>query len=432
MNVYTRRSEIRWMLISLLILVPCIGFAIVKVTSAQGPLIDDPQAVAAEKQASEQAAEFAPCIKEAEAFRDEVKAFEDAAAAAKDAAVAQAKKDARFGQKPKPITSGDYDVAWDKVTPILKRARTLEKDCLRLANSAYPDAEKVLPTWKLVNKAGTSIEDPGEAKCEDKPDDKKGEEKKKCLAAHNEKQQVQRQRLEQYIADKDVSLKALIQHVTVASERLQANVAQTAAAVKDEKIRQTLPEGLLERNVAIGVGAGVALLALIVSYLSVHMASRRRLKTAEKLRQFADTPEAAAQTTGIVRLGMHANAGEPGMVIGAAIGALVVALLLKPEEDPTIVLGDMFVAGTMAGVVGGLVLQWIARAIVGTRWRLNAKEIGEIETPTMPVVLVTDGVKPAEEKAFLRDLKKLPFAEATAKVQDIATAAEERILMGGD
>ena len=52
-----------------------------------------------------------------------------------------------------------------------------------------------------------------------------------------------------------------------------AATAERAAPTK----REQLPKGLLSREVAISVGVGLALVALLISFLSVRAASMRRL-----------------------------------------------------------------------------------------------------------------------------------------------------------
>jgi hypothetical protein len=221
-------------------------------------------------------------------------------------------------------------------------------------------------------------------------------------------------------------------HADAAKTALAAAVQNATTQRQSDIIQAPLPQGLFPRGAAIGVGVGVALIALIISYVSVRSASVRRGKTLVALRRFANTPEAGLQAAAIVRLAAHHNGGEPGMVLGAAIGGLLAALA-APTENPNIFIADLFVAGAMGGLLIGLAAQWLVRTLTGVaRWRERTKELGDIEKPTIPVALILGGVTPGLEKQFLRYFEALPVADAATVVQKLAAQAEEQILAAAD
>ena len=158
----------------------------------------------------------------------------------------------------------------------------------------------------------------------------------------------------------------------------------------------------------------------------------RRAKLLLALRRFANTPEAGLQAAAIVRLAAHHNGGEPGMVLGAALGGLLAALL-APSDNPNVFMADLFVAGAMGGLLLGLAGQWIVRTVFAVaRWRQRTQELGEVEKPTIPVALVLGGVSHGLEKQFLRYFEALPIGDAAAWVQTVATQAEEQILAAAE
>jgi hypothetical protein len=213
--------------------------------------------------------------------------------------------------------------------------------------------------------------------------------------------------------------------LTDEAKKSQQN-AQTA------RVRQELPEGLFPRVAAIGVGVAVALAALVISYISARSVSTRRARALVGLRRFANTPEAGLQAASIIRFAAHHNGGEPGMVLGAALGGLLAAILV-PTLGEGLFLGDLYVAGCMGGLLFGLALQWLVRTISGFgRWRERALELGNIEKPTIPIPLVLGGVTPGLEKQFLRYFEALPVADAAVVVQKLAAQAEEQILQAAE
>jgi hypothetical protein len=87
----------------------------------------------------------------------------------------------------------------------------------------------------------------------------------------------------------------------------------------------------------------------------------------------------------------------------------------------------------MGGLLFGLALQWLVRTVSGVgRWRERARELGNIEKPTIPIPLVLGGVTAGLEKQFLRYFEALPVADAAVVVQKLAAQAEEQILQAAE
>jgi hypothetical protein len=406
LNEYTRREEIRWTLVSVFILVPAVAVAIVRLVLAEGPMVPDPTAIRSEDEARQLEESYKSCVRSASKLRDEVSVFKSRAAQAEKAAKEEAEKN-RFGRKPGEI---EFEIPWSAASLVLKHASTLHNDkCRGATETAAKKNAGATPAWRAVQRAA-KIDDPG--------DDKK-------------KQQEAANKLLELFGDEEAVAK-LKTHIERAEKQLAANVEAASQRRATALVRAPLPQGLFPRGAAIGVGVGVSLAALIISYISVRSASVRRGKTLVSLRRFANTPEAGLQAAAIVRLAAYHNGGEPGMVIGSALGGLLAALL-APTNDPNIFIADLFVAGSMGGLLIGLAAQWLVRTLTSVgRWRERTKELGDIEKPTIPVALVLGGVTPGLEKQFLRYFEALPVADAATVVQKLAAQAEEQILAAAD
>jgi hypothetical protein len=404
LNEYTRREEIRWTLATVFILVPAVAVAIVRLVLAQGPMVQNPEAIQAEATAKQAEADHKPCSRAAGKLAEEVGLFEQRA----DNARKKAEKEAAE-QRKKATEELVFDIPWTAAAPVLKQAKALElAKCRTLTEAAAGKDEKASLAWVAVRKA-SKIQDPGAV------------EKDQQAAAHK--------LLELF---DDAPVEAMKTHATMAGEKLAVNVTQAAERREKDLIRAPLATGLFPRGGAIGVGVGVSLAALIISYISVRSASMRRARTLVSLRRFANTPEAGLQAAAIVRLAAHHNGGEPGMVIGSALGGLLAAVL-SPTDNPNVFIADLFVAGSMGGLLIGLAAQWLLRTMTGVgSWRERTKELGDIEKPTIPVALVLGGVTPGLEKQFLRYFEALPVADAATVVQKLAAQAEEQILAAAD
>lgn len=411
MNEYTRREEIRWTLATVFILVPCVAIAIVRLVLAQGPRVTNPAALKAESDAQQADLAFKACAKgakdlatEVDVFRTLVKGLEENAKKAAD----EENEKLRPGQDKVPIVV-QWGKAWPKASRVLKFSKALQQSgCRAATEGAAGKSANADKAWDAVAKAA-DIKDP---------------------AAIGKDQEAATQKLASLFKDADAE--KLKGHTVVAKDTLVAAAKDATAKRESDKIQAPLPQGLFPRGAAIGVGVGVSLAALIISYVSVRSASVRRGKTLVALRRFANTPEAGLQAAAIVRLAAHHNGGEPGMVIGSALGGLLAAIA-SPTDNPNIFIADLFVAGAMGGLLIGLAAQWLVRTLTGVaRWRERTKELGDIEKPTIPVALVLGGVTPGLEKQFLRYFEALPVADAATVVQKLAAQAEEQILAAAD
>ena len=413
LNEYTRREEITWTLVTVLLLVPAMAVAIVLLVMAKGPMVTDPDLVIREEQAQKNQAAFESCPAEMAKLQREFPIFSGSADNAKKQAEEEAKKKKvrrRYGRKKEPVKPVTYEVPWKApAKTVLKSAHALKaENCEVTALAATGANDDAKPAWIAVTRA-SELADPG--------------------ADQEAQQKVAKKLLELF---KKAPLNALTAHGKLATEQLAAKLAAATKSREVERIRAPLPQGLLPRGAAIGIGVGVALAALIISYISVRSASMRRAKTLVALRRFANTPEAGLQAAAIVRLGAHHNGGEPGMVLGAAMGGLLAALI-APTTDPNSFMPDMFVAGAMGGLLIGLTSQWVTRTLAGmSRWRGRAQELGDIEKPTIPVQLIMRGVTLGLEKQFVRYFEALSIADAAMVVQKLAAQAEEQILAAAD
>jgi len=158
----------------------------------------------------------------------------------------------------------------------------------------------------------------------------------------------------------------------------------------------------------------------------VRAASLRRQATLVPLRELSHTPQRGLHAAAILKLAAQPNGGEPGLVIGAAVGGLLAAMVFRLDSD-------MFVAGVMSGLLIGLAAQWLIRSLVALgHWRARAAELGEVEKPTIPIVLVLSGVNAGLEPQFLEFFEGLGPGDAAATVDRLAAQAEERILAAAE
>lgn len=179
----------------------------------------------------------------------------------------------------------------------------------------------------------------------------------------------------------------------------------------------------MPRKAAVGASAGLFVVVLLISFMSLRVASRRRLHVLAPLRDAARQGRAGDQAVALLRLAGQSNGGEPGLMAGAGLGALGAVLLNR--ADP-----DLLVAGTMAGLVVGLVLQYLVRSLtVGRAWRRRVLELGDIEKPALSMVLVMKGVEAGREGEFVSFISRMSDAEAAVTVDRLAAQAEERILV---
>jgi hypothetical protein len=195
-----------------------------------------------------------------------------------------------------------------------------------------------------------------------------------------------------------------------------------AAEEQARKPSKPVQSGLLPRNTAIGAGAGVGLLAVVLSLLSLRVASNRRSLVLAPMREAARQGKAGEQALAVAKLAAERNGGEPGLVMGAGVFALVGALVAG--RDP-----DMFVAATMGGCVVGAGLQFAVRLVRGASgWRARLVELGELEKPALSMVLLSQSVEEGKEEQFVQFLRSNPPEVATDAIEKLVQVAEDRIL----
>ncbi|AGP35266.1 MULTISPECIES: hypothetical protein [Sorangium] len=409
MNEYTRREEVRATFIASAILVLCIAVAVLRLVTVEGRLVPDP---AARRQAEESEARIAParaCALAGEKLIVEIDLFKKAAKSARMPAPGEEPpapppvtktRAQRNTPLPKP-KEPDKQGAWASAQPLYKQVKTLA-GCREATEALLGARVSAIPAWDAIVKAA-AITPPGTAEAE------------------------------QFEAAKQLlSLLADIPADKVAQATKDAEAAYKANAERDREraltamVREPLPQGVFSRRVAVSVGVGLTVCALLISYLGVRAASMRRLATLLPLRDAVRSGRPGMQAAEILKTAAAHNSGEPGIVIGAAIGGLSAALLAPKDAD-------LFVAGVMAGLLIGLGGQWAFRLALGaSRWRARATELAEVEKPAIPIVLVLSGVKPGLEPEFIQFLRSLPPADAAAAVEKLASQAEERILAAAD
>jgi hypothetical protein len=402
-NVYTRREEMRWTIIALVVLVLSTAGSVVRLVTAQGKVIPDPASAASAKVADTRAGQAKTCLKSAEQLNTELPVLKSSAKAARldkpvpDAGAPRGKK-----PPPPPKDSEILEIAWPAARPSHKEAKNLVANQCRVlvegVAGAKPEANK---GWEAI--VAASAISPGE----------------------DYKSQVEAARkLFNVLAE------APIDKVLDATKEAEAQLKKTADAEKEKAknatVREPLPKGLLPRELAVGLGVLLGVLTLLVSFLSVRAAATRRMATLLPLREAAKTGNAGAQAAAILTLAAQHSGGEPGLVMGAGLGGLIAAILLPVDAD-------VFVAGVMVGLLLGLGLQWTFRLALGlSNWRRRATELADIEKPAIPIVLVLQTVNMGLEGQFWSFFSNLPPGEQAATVARLASQAEEQILAAAD
>jgi hypothetical protein len=412
MNEYTRREEVRWTLIASLLMVLCIAPAVILLVSAQGRLVPDPAARKIADDAAEKIKPAHACVTAAEKLQGEIEPFKASAKAAhldtnEDDASAKKvpKKQSVAGRLNRKIAEKekepDVTFAWGAAQPTQKAAK-LVTNCRASVEGAVGVRAEATPAWDAIAKA---------AAVQPATDDKKEE----LNAAR--------------------TLLKLLGDVPMDKVVIAAHDAETAAktsaddlSAKADKafIREPLPDGIVPRRLAVGIGVGLSVIALLLSYLSVRVVSNKRLMTLVPLREAAKTNQPGLHAAAVLRLASQHNGGLPGGVIGGALGGLVAAAVARTDTD-------VFIGGVMTGFLLGLGVQFLYRLLIGaTRWRQRATELSEIEKPAIPIVLVLSGVNPGLEAPFIKFFNGLSDADGATTVEKLAAQAEERILAAAD
>ncbi len=403
MNEYTRREEVRWTFVASTILVLCIAVAVIRLVTVQGKLVPDVAAQQLAQQTADKAAAMKVCAEQADNFVTEVGIFNQAAKTAK---LQQEPEKPKPGAKKKPTAKDKekdqlLDLAWGTAAPSYKLAGKLAL-CRQPTESATGPKPTSAQGWDTVQKAA-AVASP----------------------ADDPKAQVEAARALQ-IVFADAQIDKVAAHVHEAETALKDLAAKQKATAETATVREPLPKGVLSRQAAVGIGVGLCVLTLLLSYVSVALASSKRASTLIPLRDAARQGKAGLQAAAILRIAAAHNGGEPGLVIGAAMGGLLTALLGPADAD-------LFVAGVMGGLLFGVGVQWALRFAIGpARWRGRATELAEIEKPTTPIVLVLSTVNPGLEPQFLQFFKGLSTEDAAMTVEKLAAQAEEKILAAAD
>ncbi len=403
MNVYTRREELRWTLVALVILVLTTGASVARLMTAKGPLVPDPAAQASAKSAEARVTQAKACTTAAKNLNDELPVFRASAKQARLAVPApSATAPLPRGRKPPPPKEKEPDVelAWPTAMPAWKQAKLLAPCRATLEGVAETNAD-VTKAWDAVTTAAAIT--PG--------DDHKSqvEAARKLLGA-----------LETAPTDKLVDVTKNAEAALKKTSDTEAERAKTAM------IREALAPGLLPRQLAIGIGVLIGVITLLASFLSVRATAARRLSTLVPLREAAKQGQPGLQAAAILTLAAGHNGGEPGLVFGAGLGGLGAALAFPADAD-------IFVAGVMVGLLLGLGLQWSLRLSQGLgAWRRRATELAEIEKPATPIVLVLSAVHVGREAEFWGFFSNLSPPEQANTVLQLASQAEEQILAAAE
>jgi len=404
-NEYTRREEVRWTIIAALVLVACMGVAVFMLATAKGPLIPDPAARAQADGAAERVVQAKTCATSAEKLATEIDVFKASAKAARlnaEEPDAGAKPKRTSSRKPPPKEKEpDVAFAWPAAQPTYKQAKALAP-CRLATEAAAGERAEAKPAWEAIEKVA-QIAPPG--------------------TDHN--QQIESARsvlklLESAPVDKVVL-------ATKDAEAEQRKLADKLKSVADTAtVREPLPEGIIPRRLAVGIGVALSVITLLLSFLSVRVVSMRRMGVLVPLREAAKMNQSGVHAAAVLRLASQHNGGQPGMVVGAAFGGMLAAVL-RPLDS------DVFIVGVMGGLLLGLGIQWAIRFVVGpARWRDRATELAEVEKPAIPIVLVLSGVNAGLEGQFIKFFNSLSQADASITVEKLAAQAEEKILAAAE
>jgi hypothetical protein len=415
-NEYTRREEVRWTLIASLAMVLCIAPAVVLLVTAKGKLVPDPVARRAADDAADRVKPAHVCVLSAEKLDTELTVFKESAKTAKitadepppDTATISAKKKKktitrRIKEQAADLTDKgpDISVAWGPAQSVDKAAKALAP-CRANVEAAAGVHTLASPSWDAIA-AATQVQ----------------------AATDDTTEQIAatRKLLKTF---GDLPIDKVVDQAKDAETKTQASSDKLGQDADTKKIFEPVPEGLIPRRLAVGIGVGLSVIALLLSYLSVRVASNRRLATLVPLREAAKTNQPGLHAAAVLRLASHGNGGLPGGVVGGAFGGLLAAWL-QPIDT------DVFIGGVMSGFLVGLLVQFLYRIALGaSRWRARVSELADIEKPAIPIVLVLSGVNPGLEAPFIKFFTGLSPADAAGTVEKLAAQAEERILAAAD
>jgi len=402
-NVYTRREEMRWTLVALVVLVLTTGGSVARLMTAKGPLIPDPAAQASAKNAEARATQAKTCAQTADKLITEIPVFKASAKAARLATPApSATAPSPRGRKPPPPKEKEPDIelAWPTAMPAWKQAKALAP-CRTALEGVVESNPEITKGWDAI--AAAAAITPGD-------DHKSQVDAARTLLAA----------LETAPVDK------LVEATKAAETKLKKASDAEAEKAKTATVREPLPPGLLPRQLAIGIGVLIGVITLLASFLSVRATAARRLATLLPLREAAKQGQPGLQAAAILTLAAQHNGGEPGLVFGAGLGGLAAAIAFPVDAD-------IFVAGVMVGLLLGLGIQWSLRLSQGMgAWRRRASELADIEKPATPIVLVLSAVHVGREAEFWGFFSNLSPPEQANTVLQLSAQAEEQILAAAE
>lgn len=416
MNEYTRREEVRWTLIASLLMVLCIAPAVILLVTAKGDLVPDPAAAAAASEAQEKIKPAHGCVAAAEKLQTEIDPFKATAKAAHLDVEDEPPPDPKNKKKPRTWSGQirktakelkdkekepDVGLAWNAAQPTAKAAKLLTVCRVNIEAGAGQRAETAA-AWEAIAKAAAT-----------QP------------AAGDKKEELAAARLYLKLWD-GIAVDKVVAQAKDAEDAAKKSADDLTQKAAQAFVRKPIPDGLVPRRLAVGIGVGLSVIALLLSYLSVRVSSNRRLATLVPLREAAKTMQPGLHAAAVLRLAAQPNGGLPGAVIGGAVGGLIAAAVAPVDTD-------VFIGGVMTGFLFGLGAQFLARMVSGaSAWRARATELADIEKPAIPIVLVLSGVNAGLEGPFIKFFTGLSDTDAATTVEKLAAQAEERILAAAD
>jgi hypothetical protein len=406
-NEYTRREEVRWTLLASLALVLCMAPAVFLLVTAQGKLAADPAARSAANDASERVTALHACASAAEKLVTEVDVFKTSAKAAhldaeEPAEPPPPKRTPPMQGKALPKEKEpDVDMAWPAAQSSLKQAKVLAP-CRTSIEAVVGARSGTAAAWNAIVKSADTAA---------------------TMTDTNERITAARTLLKLL---REAPLDKVREAARDAESEQKKIADRLQATAENATIREPIPEGIVPRRIAVGIGVGLSVITLLLSYFSVRDASVKRLATLVPLREAAKAQQPGLHAAAVLRLAAQHNGGQPGMVIGAALGGLIAAIGFPADTD-------VFIVGVMGGCIIGLPIQWVFRLALGaSHWRSRVGELAEVEKPAIPIVLVLSGVKAGLEESFISFFTQLSPAEAALTVEKLAAQAEEKILAAAD
>jgi hypothetical protein len=412
-NEYTRREEVRGILVSAVALVGCVACALGLLLTARPTIVPDAAAREHADKLTARMTDVAKCPDSVKLLRKELGVFREVGKASgimdppqpppEEPTGKPGPKPAPGAQKKQPKPPELAAPPWPAAKPTYERSKAVLACKLAAAEivSADGPAEEA---WKAIEKVA-SLKAPADS------DD---------AAAQKEAARGVFEALDK------APLDALEAHLQRALDVASTNANEAKAKAEGAVVEQPLARGLLGREVAVATGVLLSLIALLVSFFSLRATSARRGSSLASYRKATRPPERGLQAAMILRLASEPNGGEPGLVYGAGIGGVAAAGLMRSDAD-------WYVAGVTAGLLLGLLAQTVIRRLAGPgQFRDRALALAEIEKPVVPIVLVLSTIQPGREDEFLDFFLKLSPTEAANAVEKLAHQAEEQILIAAD